>query len=697
MILSLNTPVSQVYMIGPVYASRLKKLGIETIEDLLNHYPSRYEDYRQISKISLVQPGETITIVGKIIEIKNVFTKNHKRIQRAVVSDETGEMEVIWYNQTFLTNVIKKDLIISISGKADWFGHKVVMNSPDYEIINQPFNHSAIGPFNSVHTGRHTGRLVPIYPETYGVSSKWIRSRIYSLFKQFKGKIPEYLPDEIINENGLVNISDAVYNIHFPNNLESAESARKRLAFDEFFLIQLSSQLRKKEWKKESVKFKVQSSKFQKEIQDFISKLPFTLTTSQEVAIREIFNDLSKNQPMNRMLEGDVGSGKTVVAAIAMYLTYLNGFQSVLMAPTGILAEQHFKTINNLLSPLGVHVSLVTSSSKSKVLGSKSENNHIFIGTQALLNDKLKMKKLGLVVIDEQQRFGVEQRAILKDKGKSPHLLTMTATPIPRTVALTIYGELDLSVLSDMPKGRKEIKTWVVPEEKRAGAYRWIEDRVIKEKEQIFIICPLVEESESETMAAVKAVKVEYDRLKNEIFPTLSLGLLHGRMKTKEKNEVLDQFRSGKTTILVATPVVEVGIDIPNATVMMIEGAERFGLAGLHQLRGRVGRGDKQSYCLLFTQKSQPEIVNRLKYLEKIHDGPTLAEADLKLRGPGEVYGVRQHGVPNLKIASYADTENIMKSKSSALKFVNGTFELPQFPLLHEKLNSLTIKNISRD
>ena len=273
----------------------------------------------------------------------------------------------------------------------------------------------------------------------------------------------------------------------------------------------------------------------------------------------------------------------------------------------------------------------------------------------------------------------------------------MTATPIPRTVALTIYGELDLSVLSDMPKGRKEIKTWVVPEEKRAGAYRWIEDRVIKEKEQIFIICPLVEESESETMAAVKAVKVEYDRLKNEIFPTLSLGLLHGRMKTKEKNEVLDQFRSGKTTILVATPVVEVGIDIPNATVMMIEGAERFGLAGLHQLRGRVGRGDKQSYCLLFTQKSQPEIVNRLKYLEKIHDGPTLAEADLKLRGPGEVYGVRQHGVPNLKIASYADTENIMKSKSSALKFVNGTFELPQFPLLHEKLNSLTIKNISRD
>ncbi|MDP3941487.1 MAG: ATP-dependent DNA helicase RecG, partial [bacterium] len=470
--------------------------------------------------------------------------------------------------------------------------------------------------------------------------------------------------------------------------------AKTRLAFDELLLLQIKATARRKDWEKIVSGHAFAVDRFEKQIADFWERLPFSLTDSQKQAIHAIFQDLEKSRPMNRLLQGDVGSGKTVVATVAMYLSFLNGFQSVLMAPTEILAQQHFKTISDLLSPLGVNVDLVTGSTKagskklemrSKKLKTKPEaekssqfpsaraqgegalrNSHfdVLVGTHAVLYEKAKFNRLGLIVIDEQQRFGVAQRSLIRQKGDNPHVLTMTATPIPRTVALTMYGDLDLSYLDDMPKGRRIIKTWLVPKQKRDGAYHWIRKQINETDSQAFIICPFIEQSE--TMQTVKAASVEYDRLKKEVFPDLRLGLLHGKMKTKEKDDVLLKFREKKFDILVATPVVEVGIDIPNATVMLIEASERFGLAQLHQLRGRVGRGEKQSFCLLFTETTSPQTLQKLKSLESTHVGAQLAELDLRLRGAGELYGTLQSGIPELKIASFSDVALIQKAKRTA-------------------------------
>lgn len=679
--MELSTPIEKVFMVGPTYGKRLKKLGIETVEDLLYHFPFRYENYALVSKIGLVQPGETVTIKGRVEEIKNEYTKHGKKIQKAKVSDETGIIEVVWYNQPFLVKVIPPGSHISLSGKVELFRHSLILNSPSYELLKEEKDTSA--PI-------HTGRLVPIYSETYGVSSKWLRSRIAPLLKQCTPKIFEYLPDSIIKGSRLLTLPLAIEQIHFPISQKMAGEARIRLSFDELFLIQLASLKRKEEWTREVVGNKFQISKFKQEIQQFFEKLPFLLTTAQRKAVGEILTDLAKVKPMNRLLEGDVGSGKTVVATAAMYVSYLNGYQSALMAPTEILAFQHFKTITFLLKPLGVKISLKTGSKKIDT----KPYTHIIVGTHALLSRKLEFQKLGLVVIDEQHRFGVEQRALLRQKGINPHLLTMTATPIPRTVALTLYGELDLSFLDEMPPGRQRVKTWVVPTEKRGAAYEWIRKQVKKTPQQAFIICPLIEESE--TLSTVRAATAEYRLLQKEIFPDLALGLLHGRMKTKEKDKVLQDFRDEKLDILVATPVVEVGIDIPTATIMMIEAAERFGLAQLHQLRGRVGRSEKQSYCLLFTE-SDTKVLKRLKALETMHVGAELAELDLKLRGPGEIYGTRQHGIPNLKVASLTDLSLISKTRREAGQILKEDGSLNKYPLLQEKLKKFTIKKIAPD
>lgn len=675
--MKLLQPVASAGRIYKLYASRLEKLGIKTFEDFLYHIPFRYDDYSLISKINRVQPGEVVTIQGTVSEITNEFTKNFKRLQKAEIADNTGTIEVVWFNQPYLTKIIHAQDKIALSGKIDWFLRKLVMQSPDYELITN--NHPTI----------HTGRLVPVYPETRGLTSKWLRRQIYNLITENKDQFIEYLPDSIITDHSLITISEAIEQIHFPQTIENAEKSRQRLAFDELFLLQLSSLERKLSWNKNLISNPYSVDKFEDKIDQFLNKLPFILTQAQKRVIKEIFKDLTRTKPMNRLLEGDVGSGKTVVSAIAMFLSHLNGFQSVLMAPTEILAQQHYNTISKLLSQFGINVGLATGSKKVGIMNSSFD---VLVGTHAILEKGINFEKLGLVVIDEQQRFGVEQRALIRSKGKNPHLLTMTATPIPRTIALTLYGDLDLSILDEMPHGRRQIKTWLVPPEKRLDAYSWIEKQIKETKSQAFLVCPFIEESE--TMQTVKAASREFENLKNNAFKNLKLGLLHGKMKAKEKDDVLEKFRNGKIDILVATPVVEVGIDIPNATIIVIEASERFGLAQLHQLRGRVGRGNKQSYCLLFTESKNLQTLQRLKAMEKHYFGAELAELDLKLRGPGEIYGTMQHGKKLLKIASFSDFDLIQKVRLEAEKIFP---QLKNYPKLLEKLKTINLKRVSPD
>ena len=678
--LSLDLPVKDLYMVGKTYASRLKKLDINTVEDLIHHYPFRYNDYSLISSISQVQPGETVTIQANVLECKSVYTKHGKKIQNAVLKDPTGELEAVWFNQPFIPRVIGKGMKLSLSGKVGFFSRKIALISPEYEIIKE-----------GTEDGKqktetiHTGRLVPVYPETYGVSSKWLRSRIAPLVEKLLPTTPDWLPDEIKKKNNLVNLKSALRQIHFPKDIKQTREARARLAFDELFLIQLATLERKKAWQKTKLAYPFEIN--QEEILDFISKLPFSLTSAQNKASWQILNDLKKTKPMNRLLEGDVGSGKTVVAAIALYVCFLNGLKSAFMAPTEILAFQHYQTIKVLLESLGVKIALLTGSKKFDIRNLKFD---ILVGTHALIYNKVKLDKLGLVVIDEQHRFGVEQRAKLIRQDKTPHVLTMTATPIPRTIALTLYGDLDLSVLDEMPPGRKAVKTWVVPWYKREAAYDWIETQ-IKKSGQVFIVCPLIEESLKESMKDIKAATAEFERLSAKVFSKLKLGLLHGRMKAGEKEKIINDFKDQKLDIIVSTPVVEVGIDIPNASIMMIEAADRFGLAQLHQLRGRVGRSHKQSYCLLFTSIKNKSVLKRLYAMQKYNSGFKLAEIDLKIRGPGEIYGTKQHGFINLKIASFSDSLLIEKTRIAAAKITN---KLKTYPLLHKKLKNYTIKSI---
>jgi ATP-dependent DNA helicase RecG len=668
--MNLKTPVSELFMVGPIYGRRLKKLGIETVGNLLYHFPFRYIDYSLISPISFIKPEETVTIKGKVISLRNEYTSRGKKIQKGIVADSSGTIEVIWFNQPFLVKTLKPGIIVSLSGKVDFWGKKFVLISPEYEIIK---SNSQI----------HTGRLVPVYHETYGISSKWLRSRIAPLVKTFVPKIEEFLPSEILKKYNLINLKSAIEQIHFPKNIKWADLARKRFAFEELFLIQLAAEKRKLKWqqKKLAKKFLVD----QKKVLEFLRSLPFELTGAQKRELKTILGDLSKEKPMNRLLQGEVGSGKTVLAAVAIFIAYLNGVQAALMAPTEILANQHFQTLNQLLTHWGVKIALLTGTNK------KIESDFdLAVGTHALIYKKAKFKNLGLVIVDEQHRFGVEQRGKLIEKaylpaGKTPHVLTMTATPIPRTVAL------NLSVLDEMPPGRQKVKTWVVPPQKRAAAYEWIRKQIKENQSQAFIICPLIEESTYETLQTVKAATSEFERLRKEVFPDLKLGLLHGRLKAKEKNEVLANFKNCKLDILVSTPVVEVGIDIPTATIMMIEGAQRFGLAQLHQLRGRVGRSTRPSFCLLFSEYQDENGLKRLKILEQTDIGMELAELDLQIRGPGEIYGTRQHGFLELKIADFSNLSLIEKTKEAAKEVLP---KLQNYPLLQEKLKDYIIRKI---
>lgn len=670
--MNLETKLSELTGIGPSLSYKLSKLNITTVGDLIYHFPFRYDDFSQVVNILEAKIGEKVTLVGEIWSIKNIFTRSKKILTQAIFNDGTSPVELTWFNQSWLTKQIQTGDRLQISGKVSKYKNRLSIIAPTWEKLT-----TDIPTHRHPDTLIHTGRLVPIYPETSDLSSKWIRTKISQIFPQIKNHIKDPLPDSIRGK--MLLLSEALEQIHLPKDWQMAEKSRERLGFDEMFLVQLATQKARQLWQgKKAVKpLKID----QDNLNDFIKGLSFQLTKAQIRVIEQISTDLKKTYPMNRLLQGEVGSGKTVVAATIAYLTHLNGLRTLFMAPTEILAFQHFDTISKLLGPYGITVGIYTGSRKKL----STDIPSIIIGTHALLSDKLVIQDVGLVVIDEQQRFGVEQRSLLRSKAKVPHFLTMTATPIPRTVALTVYGDLDLSVIDELPKNRQKIKTYVVPSKKRADAYGFIQKQ-IEEGGQAYIITPLIELSE--TLTSAKAAKVEYERLSKKIFPKLKLGLLHGRIKPKEKEEVMKKFREGRINILVSTSVVEVGMDVHNATVMVIEGAERFGLSQLHQLRGRVGRGSRQSFCLLFTENDLQQNVSRLKNLEKIDNGMLLAELDLKIRGSGEIFGKRQSGRFEFKIASFSDLSLIEKTRKAAQKLLQDNPALDKYPLLQAQLAS---------
>ena len=664
--MDLKTPLSKLTGIGFTYAKRLEYLGLFTLEDLINHYPFRYDDFSNVSSALDAQIDQKVTLQGEIWSIKNIFTRSRKILTQAIFNDGTSPIVLTWFNSSWITKQIAVGDRLQISGKLTKYKNKLSIMAPVWEKIDS---------LKSSKPGIHTGRLVPVYPETYGVSSKWLRGKIAQILPQVLPQIQDPLPPAI--QGPMLPLKEALNKIHFPQSWIDAEKARDRLGFDELFYVALATQKVRADWQaKPTVEaFKINEQK----LKGFTGKLPFKLTGAQIRVTREITSDLKKTKAMNRLVQGEVGSGKTVVAAITAYLAHLNKLKTLYMAPTEILAFQHFDTLSRLLNPFGIKVGIYTGSKK------KADDVDVFVGTHALLSDKLIKEEVGLVIIDEQQRFGVDQRSLLRSKAKVPHFLTMTATPIPRTVALTLYGDLDLSIIDEMPVGRIPVKTYVVPNKKRADAYKFIEKKV-KEGDSVYIITPLIEPSE--TLLTVKAAKVEFEKLKLKVFPNLKLGLLHGRLKSKEKEQAVSDFKDRKIDILVSTSVVEVGMDVPNATIMVIEGADRFGLAQLHQLRGRVGRGGKQSYCLLFTEDSNA--ASRLKNLEKIYDGLKLAELDLKIRGSGEIFGQRQSGRFEFKIASLSDLRLVEKTKEAARGILQGDPTLDKYPKLQARYLSIS-------
>ena len=637
--MNLTDSVSTLPFVGPSFEKKLKKLEILTISDLLHHIPHRYIDFSKFTKIKDIKANELISVYGEITSIKNQPTKSGKLMQIGTFNDGENNINLIWFNQYFLIKTLFPGTKLIISGKASWFNRKLAFFSPQYEKILS----AGIQRNNTVHTGK----IIGVYPQTSGITNKWLKARIKYAIDRVE------VEDFLKEKHGLLTFSQAIKKIHFPKTFEEAEQAKERLAFNEFYNLLVKAKERKKKLlKKKGVSLTID----QLAINHFLDSLPFKLTKSQNKVMAEILDDLKKKTPMNRLLQGDVGSGKTVVSAISAFVTFLNGYQTIFLAPTQILASQHFNTLNQLFSKSvkQIKIQLITSMTK------KQEQADIYVGTHALLNKEF--NKVGLLIIDEQHKFGVKQINFLQKLN--PHTLTMTATPIPRTIAQTLFSDMDLSILDEIPGNRPKIKTWLVPNNKREKAYEWISSQITSHKSQCFIICPLVEESESETLKSVKSVKKEFDNLKSK-FKNLKLGLLHGKLKEKDKNKVLDDFKNQKIDILVSTPVVEVGIDIPNATIMLIEASDRFGLAQLHQLRGRVGRGGKESYCLLFTENESERANGRLTALTKISSGFELAELDLKLRGAGDVLGIKQSGF-NLKIANWSDTK-LIKLASEAV------------------------------
>ena len=685
--LTLKTRVSEINKVGQAIAGRLRRLNIKTVEDVLWHIPFRYDDFSNLAKIEDLEKDQSATIQGTIELLSSRRARNRKlTITEALISDDTGSLKVIWFNQPYLSKMFQKGDQILLAGKVSGDLLAQQMNNPSYEKVKE--------------VTTHTGRLVPIYSTTDKLTQKQIRFIAQSCLPALE-KLIDWLPEDIRMENELIDLAEALEQIHFPENEQALKKAQERLQFNEIFILQLQQQMVKRALKENiapQITFK------QKEIKTFVDNLPFTLTPDQKKSGWEIIQSMENTAPMNRLLDGDVGSGKTVVAILAAYNTIINNFQVALMAPTTILAQQHIQTIEKLILDKNISYCLLTL--KDSVLyenGIKKEMPKkellkyimdgrvgLIIGTHTLIQKDIEFKNLGLVIIDEQHRFGVDQRKALRDKSGDPktmpHFLSMTATPIPRTLALALYGDLDISLIKSMPTGRQKIITNIIPPADRNKSYDFINEQ-IKSGRQIFVICPLIDPSDK---LGVKSVTEEFEHLDKEVFPHLQIGLLHGKLKPEEKNRIMSDFKNNTIKILVSTSVVEVGVDIPNATVMMIEGAERFGLAQLHQFRGRVGRGEYQSYCYLFTDSDTSKTISRLNALVNNYDGFTLAERDLKFRGGGNIYGTSQSGFANQFVMhALQNIELLKKAQTAAQTILDNDISLKQFPKLKKKMDAI--------
>ncbi len=689
----LDEPLTVIKGIGPNIAPRFAKLGLKNIRDVLYFFPTRHVDYSQLKTVSQLSEGSEETIIANVWEAQVSYPGGRKSSE-AIVGDATGNVRAVWFNNPYIARMLKPNTRIVLSGRVRLFNGRFVFESPEWEPEEGDLT--------------HTGRLVPIYPLTEGLSQRVVRRLVKSAVDRWANAIIDFMPGDIKTGRSLLDLPQAIAQAHYPDDRTIYDHARTRLAFDELFLLQLGVLNRKRAWRESQPGNPIKTDK--RTLDNFINALPFTLTRAQQRVLGEILADMEKQQAMSRLLQGEVGSGKTVIALAALLTATSRGFQTAFMAPTEILTEQHFNTIQKLLSlssdvekvddciyrysgiisrPLTVAMLIGALTQKKKrdihrlVINGDVD---IVAGTHALIQEEVEFKKLGLVVVDEQHRFGVEQRGTLRQKGTNPHVLVMTATPIPRTLALTLYGDLDLSVIDELPPGRQLIKTrWLKPDQ-RESAYRFIR-REIESGHQAFIICPLIEESE---VIQARAATAEYERLANEVFPDLRLGLLHGRMSSADKEKVMREFHQGALSILVSTPVVEVGIDVPNATVMMVESADRFGLAQLHQFRGRVGRGPAQSYCILLAENPSVVGQERLKIIEDTFDGFKLAEEDLKLRGPGEFFGTRQSGLPGLKMAKLTDVAILELARTEAEKLFK------EDPRLSKPEHTLLVKELAR-
>ena len=668
----LSKEIKYVKGVGPNRAELLNKLGIYTLEDLITYYPRTYEDRSKPVKIAEVQDGEEVLIEGiATARVSEIRTRNRKMtIYKLIVRDETGSCTITWFNQSYLRNMFKPGEIYKFFGKVKRIGNKVEMNSPVYD--------------EGVNT-KNTGKIIPIYPLTYNLSQNNIRKIIENGLELVKNKLKETLPDYLIKEYKLMDINSATNSIHFPKDFTEFNIARKRLVFEELLSMQLALLSLKSQYKKE-----IDGIAFEKEVHmsDVINKLPFKLTKAQLRVLEEIDADLEKVKPMNRLLQGDVGSGKTAVSIIASYKVVKSGYQVAIMAPTAILATQHLESFKQMLEQFDIKcellISSITKKKKEEILERlKNGDIDILIGTHAILEDNVEFKNLGLVVTDEQHRFGVKQRTKIIEKGQNPDVLVMTATPIPRTLALILYGDLDISIIDELPPNRKKVDTFAVKKNMEERVNNFVKKQ-INEGRQAYIVCPLVEENEEMDLKSVEELTKKY---KEETFSEYKVEYLHGKMKAKEKDDIMEKFKNGDIYILISTTVIEVGVNVPNASIMVVENAERFGLAQLHQLRGRVGRGEYQSYCILKYEGNGKVVQERMKIMTSTNDGFIISEKDLELRGSGEFFGTKQHGLPEFKIVNlFEDIEMLKMVQSLAIRIIekDEKLEKPENILLNK-------------
>ncbi|MCS7273604.1 MAG: ATP-dependent DNA helicase RecG [Fimbriimonadales bacterium] len=678
---SLETEVQFLRGVGPKLAQVLSKLNIHTLGDLLYHLPRRYEDRRHFRKIAHVRPGEAVTVAGKLITVDNIKVRNNMTLTKAYIDDGSGVLELVWYNQPYLRETLYylRDRLIVAYGviKDNPFG--LQMETPEWEDLPDGADPDSLLSVN---------RIVPIYPLTEGIRQKRMRQILWNAV-QYAHCAPELIPASIRQRLGLPPIQQALQQIHFPDELDQIEPARRRLVFEEFFLLQLGVGLQRYQNQHEhGIAMRIDTERLNAMLHRIV---PFELTNAQKRVIGEIWRDMARPYPMNRLLQGDVGSGKTIVAAAAILAAVDNQYQAAIMAPTEILAEQHYITLHRLFQPLGITVELLVGRLSSRQRQQARERiatgrGMVAVGTHALIQEGVSFARLGLAIVDEQHRFGVLQRAALRDKGVMPHILVMSATPIPRTLTLTLYGELDVSVIDELPPGRKPVKThWKLPEE-RIKVYEGVR-KLVQQGRQAYIICPLIDESDK---LQVRAAEEMAEHLQKDVFPDLRVGLLHGRMRPAEKEAVMEAFRAGEIDILVSTTVIEVGVDVPNAAVIVIEDADRFGLAQLHQLRGRVGRSIHQSYCVLIADPKSEDARRRMEIMVRTNNGFLIAEEDLRIRGPGEIFGTRQSGAPSFRVADVIKDLRLLEvAREEAFRLLEQDPDLsrPEHAALREAVN----------